>query len=83
MYNIPTLIQIMAWHRSGDKPLSEPLMVSLPTHIYVTRPNELKRDHAWLINFHSKTLLIKYNIDNLRMRLYNFNNLWLMLPKAQ
>ena len=25
---IPALIQIMAWHRSGDKPLSEPVMVS-------------------------------------------------------
>ena len=27
----------MAWHRPGDKPLSEPMMVSLPTHICVTR----------------------------------------------
>ena len=36
--NIPALIQIMAWCRSGDKPLSEPMMVSLPTHICVTRP---------------------------------------------
>ena len=36
--NIPALVQIMAWCRSGDKPLSEPIMVSLPTHIYVTRP---------------------------------------------
>ena len=23
---IPALVQIMAWHRSGDKPLSEPMM---------------------------------------------------------
>ena len=36
--NIPALVQIMAWRRTGDKPLSEPMMVSLPTHIYVTRP---------------------------------------------
>ena len=28
----------MAWRRPGDKPLSEPMMVSLPTHICVTRP---------------------------------------------
>ena len=28
----------MAWRRSGDKPLSEALMVSLPTHICVTQP---------------------------------------------
>ena len=26
--NIPSLVQIMAWRRSGDKPLSEPMMVS-------------------------------------------------------
>ena len=28
----------MAWRRPGDKPLSEPMMVSSPTHICVTRP---------------------------------------------
>ena len=28
----------MAWRRAGDKPLSEPMMFSLPTHICVTRP---------------------------------------------
>ena len=36
--DIPALVQIMAWHRPGDKPLSEPMMVNLPTHICVTRP---------------------------------------------
>ena len=36
--NIPTLVQIMAWRRPGDKPLSEPMMVNLPTHICVARP---------------------------------------------
>ena len=36
--NIPALVQIMAWRRSGDKPLSESMMVSLPTHICVTGP---------------------------------------------
>ena len=36
--NIPALVQIMAWCRSGDKPLSEPMMVSLMTHTCVTRP---------------------------------------------
>ena len=38
IYNIPALVQIMAWRRPGDKPLSEPMMVNLPTHICVTRP---------------------------------------------
>ena len=36
--NIPALVKIMAWRRPGDKPLSEPMMVSLLTHICVTRP---------------------------------------------
>ena len=36
--NILALVQIMAWRRSGDKPLSEPMSVRLPTHICVTRP---------------------------------------------
>ena len=36
--NIPALVQIMAWRRPGDKPLSEPMMVRSLTHICVTRP---------------------------------------------
>ena len=40
--NIPALIQIMAWRRSGDKPLSEPVVVSLLTHLCVTRPRWVK-----------------------------------------
>ena len=40
--NKPALVQIMAWRRSGDKPLSEPMFVSLATHICVTRPPWVK-----------------------------------------
>ena len=35
--NTPALVQIMAWCRPGDKPLSEPMMNILLTHICVTR----------------------------------------------
>ena len=35
--NIAALIQIMAWRRLGDKPLSEPMVINLLTHICVTR----------------------------------------------
>ena len=35
---IPALVQVMAWRSSGDKPLSDPIMVSLLMHICVTRP---------------------------------------------
>ena len=52
--NIPALDQIMAWRRPGDKPLSEPMMVCLLTHICVTRPQWFKwyclfsKTHSWL-----------------------------------
>ena len=36
--NIPALVQIMAWRQPGGKPLSEPMMVKLLTHMCVTRP---------------------------------------------
>ena len=36
--NIPTLVQMMAWCRPCDEPLSEPMMVRLLMHICVTRP---------------------------------------------
>ena len=36
--NIPSLVQIMVWRRPGAKPFSEPMMVSLLTHICVSRP---------------------------------------------
>ena len=39
--NIPALIQILAWRRPGDKPLSEPIVVSLTKHICVTWPQEV------------------------------------------
>ena len=42
--NIPTLVQIMAWRRAGDKPLSEPMKISLPMHIYASLSlNELNK----------------------------------------
>ena len=40
--SIPALVQILAWRRPGDKPLSEPMMVSLLAHICVTRPQWVK-----------------------------------------
>ena len=44
--NNPALVHIMAWHRSGNKPLCEPMKVSLLTHICVTRPQWVKNSFA-------------------------------------
>ena len=46
--NIPALVQIMAWRRPGDKPLSEPMMVNLPMHICVTRPQWVKHKNEMI-----------------------------------
>ena len=40
--NIPALARMMAWRRPGNKPLSEPMMVNLLTHICVTWPQWVK-----------------------------------------
>ena len=49
---IPALFQIMAWRCPGDKPLPEAKLVSLLTHICITRPqwfnkDSLKAVHYW------------------------------------
>ena len=45
----------MAWRRPGDKPLSEPMLVNLPTQICVTRPQ-------WVNKMGSETItIIHYN----------------------
>ena len=50
MNDIPALVQIMAWRLLGDKPLSEPMLVSLPMHISVTQPQWVKHwfSSLWL-----------------------------------
>ena len=56
--NIPALVQIMAWRRPGDKPLSEPMIINLLTHLSVTRPHWVK-----CISLNkSMSVLIKYKI---------------------
>ena len=66
--NIPALVQIMAWRRPGDKPLSEPMMVNLPTHICVTRPQWVKYTKSHL----GKKMLFAVNC-NTRVELSNCN----------
>ena len=67
--NIPALVQIMAWRRPGDKPLSEPMMVRLPTHICVNRPqwerliNSCKR----VCSFTAWCLIIDYKFLQSRL----------------
>ena len=39
--NILPLVHVMAWRRPGTRPLSEPTIVSSPTHICVARPQRV------------------------------------------
>ena len=49
IHNVPALVQIMAWCRPGNKPLSKPTMIILLTHICVTQAQWVKRMHeSWL-----------------------------------
>ena len=66
--NIQSLVQIMAWRLPGDKPLSEPMVVGLPTHICVTRPR-------W-VNFHSHWCL-RYKIRESMFLWGKFSDTWI------
>ena len=48
--NIPALVQIMVWHRPGNKPLSEPIIIWV-MHICVTRPQWVNV-HWWISTLH-------------------------------
>ena len=46
--NKPTLVQIMAWCRPGDKPLSEPMLVRLSLQLCITWPQWVKVRNRWI-----------------------------------
>ena len=71
--NIPTLVQIMAWRRPGDKPISEPMLVSLLTHICVARPQWVKRKVI--------CLTFKANFDDNHDVSRQGNGFYLAVPK--
>ena len=59
--NIPAFVHIMAWRRPGDKPLSEPKMVSLLTHFCATRSQWLKvKVFLWLCILYDLSTLAGY-----------------------
>ena len=72
--NIPALVQILAWCRSGDKPLSEPMMVSLLTHICVARPqgvNTFRTEQNGQLDRHFGMHVLQWNmwtLDNFSLQ---------------
>ena len=65
---ISALVQIMTWRRPGDKPLSEPMMVSLESHICVTLPQWVKciclNENYCLMIYSSMKFVSNCSIDN-------------------
>ena len=58
--NIPALVQIMAWRWPGDKPLSEPMMVRLLTHICITRPQWVKLINMNVVQLSKETVCTSF-----------------------
>ena len=60
--NNPALVRIMAWCRPGDKLLSEPMVVRLPTHICVAQHQWLKV-MCWMPVSSYERLVTQWNIN--------------------
>ena len=82
--NLP-LVQIMAWRRSGDKPLSEPVMIILPTHICVTRPQWVNTlwpsDDIW--RQRSGLTLVQLMVCYLTAPSHYLKKCWLIISKVK
>ena len=65
--NIPALVQIMAWRRPGDEPLSEPMMVNSLTHVCVPR-------HLWVNSSYIDISITRNCVTIFRAFLWTDNN---------
>ena len=75
--NIPALVQIMAWHRPSDNPLSESMGVSLMTYIGVNRPRQVKQIILpWCYETTSRNNVTKRFTGNLLF--VHLSNIWFM-----
>ena len=89
---LKALVQIMAWHWKGDKPLSEPMMVSLLTHICITWPQLVKASATTLqsydlhIKYHSTIWFHSPHIQNMTISIFyklDMNDILLLSPVTQ
>ena len=65
--NIPPLVQIMDCCLPGDKPLSEPMMVRLSTHICVTRP-QWDRDRHFSDDIFKRFFCVKMPVFDISLK---------------
>ena len=65
IYQVSALVQLMAWHRPGDKPLSEPIMIRLPTNLCVSLSiSELLNPSLVAL---TKITSVKYECNSLKL----------------
>ena len=69
--NIPALVQIMAWCRPGDKPLSEPMVVSLLMHKCATRLQWVKHYHSIVFLHHSPIMIQQSMMSQKSLLMWN------------
>ena len=78
--NIPALVQIMAWRRPGDKPLSEPMVAGLLMHICVNEliqyMHKTNRPSIWKRHFqmHFREWKLLYFCSNFTKLCSNWSN---------
>ena len=59
--NIPSIVQVMAWNQPGDKPLFEPMILSLLAHICVTITGvNVDQVRLYIIMYHNCVVLITF-----------------------
>ena len=66
--NIPVLVWKMAWRCSGDKPLFEPMIVSLPAHICVFGPQWVTP--PWTVNHVPHTVWNEITFSRWSLNMY-------------
>ena len=76
--NIPSLVQIMAWRRPGDKPLPEPMIVRLPTHICViqTQLVNIVFDSKGLYTSRNPVITGVKDTDKNRSHICTYHDIW-------
>ena len=74
--NIPALVEIMAWRRPGDKPLSELMMDSLLTHLSLIKFGHRPFRYSWtrwalcvvFVPWYGSILHIFFRVSSLALR---------------
>ena len=82
--NIPTMVQIMAWRRKGDKPLSETMIVSWKKHAYfymhqymdVWVSNPEPAASSVVVRYKCIKLYISATIQPIQMNEHSFYTIW-------